>query len=153
MVQLPAINTPQFDVVRSRLPRRAQPVPPIYQPEVAARAIAWAAERAPREHYVGAPVWKTIWGNKLAPWFADRYLARNGYDAQQTGDEIDPDRPDNLFAPVRGDHGAHGEFDAEARARSVVSWVGRHRRAMAVLAGGAATAGAALATPAVRERL
>jgi NAD(P)-dependent dehydrogenase (short-subunit alcohol dehydrogenase family) len=151
MVQLPALNTPQFEVGRTKLPRHPQPVPPIYQPEVAARAIVWAAERAPREHYVGAPVWKTVWGNKLAPWLADRYLARNGYDAQQTDERIDPDRPDNLFAPVPGDHGAHGSFDRGARSRSVVSWAGRHRRSVAAAAAGAALAGAALAAPAVRE--
>jgi NAD(P)-dependent dehydrogenase (short-subunit alcohol dehydrogenase family) len=149
MVQLPALNTPQFEVGRTKLPRHPQPVPPIYQPEVAARAIVWAADRAPRQHYVGAPVWKTIWGNRLAPWIADLYLARNGYDAQQTDEPVDPGRPDNLFAPVPGDHGAHGSFDDGARAHSVVSWAGRHRRPLAAGAAVLAGAGAALA---VRER-
>jgi NAD(P)-dependent dehydrogenase (short-subunit alcohol dehydrogenase family) len=149
MVQLPALNTPQFEIGRTKLPRHPQPVPPIYQPEVAARAIVWASERAPREHYVGAPVWKTVWGNRLAPWIADRYLARNGYEAQQTDERVDPDRPDNLFAPVPGDHGAHGSFDDDARAHSVVSWAARHR---VPVAAAAALATAALAAPVVRGR-
>ena len=145
MVQLPALNTPQFEVGRTKLPRHPQPVPPIYQPEVAARSIVWASERAPRQHYVGWSVWKTIWGNRLAPWFADRYLARTGYDAQQTDEPVAPDRPDNLFTPVAGDHGAHGSFDSGARSHSTVAWIGRHRRLLAG-AGLAATAavGAAL---------
>ena len=150
MVQLPALNTPQFEVGRTKLPRHPQPVPPIYQPEVAARAIVWASERAPREHFVGAPVWKTVWGNKLAPWVADRYLARTGYEAQQTEESVGPDRPDNLFAPVPGDHGAHGLFDDAARSHSVVSWAARHRAPLAAAATVAVAAGAALAAPAVR---
>jgi NAD(P)-dependent dehydrogenase (short-subunit alcohol dehydrogenase family) len=141
MVQLPALNTPQFDIGRTKLPRHPQPVPPIYQPEVAARAIAWAAEHAPREHYVGAPVWKTIVGNKLAPWVADLYLARNGVKSQQTDEPVDH-RPDNLFAPVPGDHGSHGGFDDRARSHSAVSWAARHRRVLAGLAAGAVAAGA-----------
>jgi NAD(P)-dependent dehydrogenase (short-subunit alcohol dehydrogenase family) len=141
MVQLPALNTPQFDIGRTKLPRHPRPVPPIYQPEVAARAIVWAAARAPREHYVGAPVWKTVWGNKLLPWLADRYLARSGYEAQQTAEVVDPHRPDNLFAPVPGDHGAHGSFDDGARRHSVISWAGRHRRGIAAAATGALAAG------------
>jgi NAD(P)-dependent dehydrogenase (short-subunit alcohol dehydrogenase family) len=131
MVQLPALNTPQFEIGRTKLPRHPQPVPPIYQPEVAARSIVWASERAPREHYVCWPVWKTIWGNRLAPWFADRYLARTGYDAQQTDEPVDPDRPDNLFAPVAGDHGTHGTFDPQARSHSTLAWLARNRRLVA----------------------
>jgi NAD(P)-dependent dehydrogenase (short-subunit alcohol dehydrogenase family) len=150
MVQLPALNTPQFDIGRTKLPKHPQPVPPIYQPEVAARAIAWAAEHAPREHYVGAPVWKTIIGEKLAPWAADLYLARNGFKAQQT-DEPVGDRPDNLFAPVPGDHGAHGSFDDSARSRSVVEVLGRHGGALAAGAGAALAAGAAVAVLADRR--
>jgi NAD(P)-dependent dehydrogenase (short-subunit alcohol dehydrogenase family) len=119
MVQLPALNTPQFEIGRTKVDKHPQPVPPIYQPEVAARAIVWASEKAPREHYVGAPVWKTIVGNKIAPWAADLYLARNGFKAQQTDEPVNG-RPDNLFAPVPGDHGTHGTFDADARERSVL---------------------------------
>jgi NAD(P)-dependent dehydrogenase (short-subunit alcohol dehydrogenase family) len=128
MVQLPALNTPQFEVGRTRLGRHPQPVPPIYQPEVAARAIVWASEHAPREHYVGAPVWKTVWGNRIAPWFADRYLAKTGYDSQQTDEPVSPSRPDNLFSPVPGDHGAHGSFDSDARSHSALDWATRHLR-------------------------
>jgi NAD(P)-dependent dehydrogenase (short-subunit alcohol dehydrogenase family) len=143
MVQLPALNTPQFEIGRTKLPCHPQPVPPIYQPEVAARSIVWASERAPRQHYVGWPVWKTIWGNRLAPWFADRDLARTGYDSQQTDERVDPDRPDNLFAPVPGDHGTHGKFDSQARARSLVAWLARNRRLVGALCAGAVAAGAA----------
>jgi NAD(P)-dependent dehydrogenase (short-subunit alcohol dehydrogenase family) len=145
MVQLPALNTPQFEIGRTKLPRHPQPVPPIYQPEVAAEAIAWAAEHAPREHYVGAPVWKTILGNKLAPWAADLYLARKGFDAQQTDEPVNG-RPDNLFEPVPGDHGSHGTFDDGARGRSFLERLTRHRRALAVMGAiGAVGAGAAIA--------
>jgi NAD(P)-dependent dehydrogenase (short-subunit alcohol dehydrogenase family) len=144
MVHLPAVNTPQFEVGRTRLPRHPQPVPPIYQPEVPARAIAWATHHAPRDHYVGAPVWKTIWGNRLAPWFADRYLARNGIDSQQTDESIDPRaRNDNLFEPPPGDHGTHGEFDEGARSHALTSWVARNRMTIAGAAGVAAALTAA----------
>src|SRR5581483_6352483 len=106
MVQLPALNTPQFGWVRSRLPRRAQPVPPVFQPEVAARAIAWAATHRRREVYVGWSTVKAIvLGAKLFPDLADAYLARTGYASQQTS-EPDGDRRDNLFDAVGGDHGA-----------------------------------------------
>ncbi len=143
MVQLPALNTPQFDVVRSRLSHRAQPVPPIYQPEVAARAIVAAAEQPQRrEWWVGGSTAITLLGNALAPAVGDRYLARTGYDSQQT-DEPEGDRPDNLFAPVPGDRGARGDFTEEAHARSAQWQLTRHRRAL--LAAGAAGALAALA--------
>lgn len=120
MVQMPALNTPQFGWVRSRLPRKAQPVPPIYQPEVAARLIYHAAHHPEkREYYASWSVIKAIFGNKLAPWYADRYLAEHGYDAQQYDGPADPNRPDNLYQPVPGDHGAHGAFDERARSWSV----------------------------------
>ena len=134
MVQLPALNTPQFDVSRSRMPRRARPVPPIYQPEVAASAIVWAAFHPRREHSVGASTVAAILGERISPAVGDRYLARTGYDAQET-DEPERDRPDNLFDPVPGDHGAHGRFDAESRPRSLQWMVVKHRPAL-VLAGG-----------------
>jgi len=139
MVQLPALNTPQFDWVRSRLPRRAQPVPPIFQPEVAARAICWAAHHRRREVYVGGSTVKAIWADKLAPSLADHYLARNGYDAQQTSEPADLGRPDNLFQPVPGPFGAHGRFDARARAISAQLWFTTHRGPLlvGVLAGAA----------------
>jgi NAD(P)-dependent dehydrogenase (short-subunit alcohol dehydrogenase family) len=148
MVHLPAVNTPQFDVGRTRMSRHPMPVPPIYQPEVPARAIAWATEAAPRDHYVGAPVWKTIWGNRIAPWAADLYLARKGIDSQLTDQAIDPRaRDDNLFDPASGDRGAHGDFDDQARSHALTSWIGRHSGvATAVAAAGALGAGAALAS-------
>src|SRR5947208_2753238 len=99
------LNTPQFGWVKSRLPRKAQPVPPIYQPEVAAEAIVWAAHHGHRELNVGMPTIEAELVNKVAPGFADRYLARTGYDAQQTDEPADPNRPDNLWEPVPGDHG------------------------------------------------
>jgi NAD(P)-dependent dehydrogenase (short-subunit alcohol dehydrogenase family) len=120
MVQLPALNTPQFDHCLARMPNHPKPVPPIFQPEVAARSIRWAAEHGRRELHVGWPTVKTIWGNKLAPWLVERYLARRGYEAQQIpGVPVDPDRPANLWEPVPGDPGAHGRFDDEAKPRSL----------------------------------
>ena len=127
LVDLPALNTPQFDHCRTRMPNQPQPVPPIYQPEVAADAIAWAAESGEREVYVGAPTWKTIWGERLAPGFADRYLARNGYDSQMTDAPVNGDRPDNLFEPVEGDRGAHGRFEQGTRRRSPLLWLAKHK--------------------------
>ena len=117
-VLLPALNTPQFDWVRTRLPLHPQPVPPIYQPEVAAEAIVWAAAHAPRELKVGMPTVAAIYANRLAPGLLDRYLARTGYDSQQLDEPVDTSRPDNLFASVGGDVGAHGRFDARAHFRS-----------------------------------
>ncbi|MEW6332704.1 MAG: SDR family oxidoreductase [Thermodesulfobacteriota bacterium] len=141
MVQMPALNTPQFGWVKSRLPRRAQPVPPIFQPEVAASAVVWAAYNDRRELYVGFPTVKTIVGNKIAPWYADRVLARSGYDSQQHDGPDDPDRPHNLWEPLKGDHGAHGGFDDRARPRSLQLWLTTHRREL-LLAAGSCLAGA-----------
>ena len=118
MVQMPALNTPQFGWVKSRLKHKAQPVPPIFQPEVGARAIYWAAHHARRELYVGWPTVEAIVGNKLAPGVLDRYLGRTGFSSQQTSEPEDPDRPDNLWRPVDGDHGAHGRFDSRAHGKS-----------------------------------
>jgi NAD(P)-dependent dehydrogenase (short-subunit alcohol dehydrogenase family) len=145
MVELPAVNTPQFDHCRTRLPKQPQPVPPIYAPEVAADAIVWAAQSGEREVYVGAPTWKTIWGERLAPGLGDRYLAKNGFKGQMADKPINGDRPDNLFAPVEGDRGAHGQFDEGSRRRSPLLWLGKHRRALgaAALAGAGAAAAAA----------
>ena len=140
MVQMPALNTPQFGWVKSRLPRKAQPVPPIFQPEVAARAIYYAAHHPQRrEYYVGHSTMQAIIGNKLAPSLLDRYLARTGYDAQQHDGREDPNRPNNLWEPVPGDHGAHGSFDDRARDYSVEWWLDSHR----ILLGLAGLAGAA----------
>src|SRR5256886_17448341 len=114
MVQLPAMNTPQFSWVKSRLPRKPQPVPPIYQPEIAAEAIIYAAYQDRREMEVGMPTVVAVEGNKFFPGLMDRYLARTNYEAQQTDESVEPDRRDNLFSPVPGDHGAHGTFDDRA---------------------------------------
>jgi len=130
MVQLPALNTPQFDWVLSRLPRKPQPVPPIYQPEVAARAVLWASEHDRGEVFVGGSTVGTIVANKLVPRLLDRYLARSGYDSQQTKEAADPNRPANVWEPVGGDFGAHGDFDGKAKARSVQWWLTSHRRAV-----------------------
>jgi NAD(P)-dependent dehydrogenase (short-subunit alcohol dehydrogenase family) len=132
MVQLPALNTPQFDWVKSRLPNRAQPVPPIFQPEVAAQAIVWAAQSGRREVWIGMPTVKAILADKVAPGLLDRMLARMGYDSQQTNEPADPTRPDNLWTPVPGDHGAHGRFDARAKPVSLQTWGTQHRRELAV---------------------
>jgi NAD(P)-dependent dehydrogenase (short-subunit alcohol dehydrogenase family) len=127
MVQLPAMNTPQFSWVKSRLPRQPQPVPPIYQPEVGAEAILFAARERRREMYVGYPTVEAIIGDKIAPGFADKYLAKNGYDAQQTDEPVEPDRRDNLWEPVPGDHGAHGTLDDRASASSPQLWINMNR--------------------------
>jgi hypothetical protein len=142
-VQLSAFNTPQFGWAKSRLSRKAQPVPPIYQPEIAAEAIVWAAYNKRRELYVGYPAVKTIVGNKLAPWYAERVLAREGFESQQQDEPEDPDRPHNLFEPVPGDHGAHGGFDAEASDFSVQLWLTTHR-GLLLFAAGSFIAGAAV---------
>jgi NAD(P)-dependent dehydrogenase (short-subunit alcohol dehydrogenase family) len=131
MVQMPALNTPQFGWVKSRLPRKAQPVPPIFQPEVAAEAIYFAAHNPRREFHVGLPTAGAIIADKLAPGLLDRYLARTGYDSQQHNDKEDPNRPDNLWQPVAGDHGAHGAFDARARNWSPQFWTSKHRASIA----------------------
>lgn len=114
MVQLPAVNTPQFDWARSRMPKRLQPLAPIYQPEAIAREIVRAAHSAPRELWIGGSALKAIIGTLLLPRLGDRILAREGYDGQMAAEPAH-DRPDNLFEPVAGDPGAHGRFDARAR--------------------------------------
>ncbi len=147
MVQLPGLNTPQFEHCETKMPNHPMPVPPIYQPEVAARAVAWAAEHRRREVYVGLPAVYTILGNKVAPWLAERYLARTGYDSQQIDGEPVDGRPSNLFSPVAGDPGAHGRFDGMAHSRSAQLALTRNRRWLglgAALAGVGAV-GAALA--------
>ncbi len=117
-VQMPALNTPQFGWVKSRLKYKAQPVPPIFQPEVGARTIYWAAHHSRREIYAGWPTVEAIVGNKIAPGWLDRYLGKTGFDSQQTSEPEDPDRPNNLWEPLDGDHGAHGAFDHQAHERS-----------------------------------
>jgi NAD(P)-dependent dehydrogenase (short-subunit alcohol dehydrogenase family) len=127
MVQLPALNTPQFGWVKSRLPRKGQPVPPIFQPEVAADAIYFAAHKPRREFSVGWPSVEAITANKIAPGLLDHFLARNGYDSQQYDGPEDPNRANNLWEPIPGDHGAHGDFDARARSWSAQWWASKNR--------------------------
>ncbi len=151
MVHLPALNTPQFGWVRTRLPGHPQPVPPIYQPEVAARAVVWAADHPGRERLVAGSTVATVWASKLAPGLLDRYLARTGVEGQQTDDPVEPDRPDNLWEPLEGDRGAHGGFDAQARPRSLQLEAAMHRRLLAAVAVGAAGVGGVAAAVARRR--
>jgi NAD(P)-dependent dehydrogenase (short-subunit alcohol dehydrogenase family) len=140
MVQMPAVNTPQFDWVLSRLPRHPQPVPPIYQPEVAARAVVHAAQHPQRrEYWVGATTAATLLANSVVPGLLDRYLGRTGFDSQQTDEPVGTDRAANLWEPVdeRDDHGAHGGFDDRSHASSPQWWATTHRGAVV----GAAMAG------------
>ena len=149
VVQMPAVNTPQFSWVLSRLPRHPQPVPPIYQPEVAARGVIFAADHPLRKQYwVGTSTVGTLLGQKIAPALLDRYLAKTGYQSQQTTDKVVADRPHNLWSPLDGadghDYGAHGEFDNRAHHRAPQLWFSHHARlvsaavAVAVTAAGAA---------------
>lgn len=126
LVELPAVNTPQFEWTRSKMPRRAQPVPPIFQPEVPAEAVVEASLHPRREMLVAWPTLKAVLAEKLAPGIADWYLGRTGYEAQQTNEMARFGRRDNLFAPVPGDHGAHGRFDDRARSRSTKLWLRLH---------------------------
>jgi len=136
MVQMPALNTPQFRWVKSRLPRKAQPVPPIFQPEVAAEAIVWAAYGNRREVNVGWPTTAAIVGNNFMPGLGDLYLAKHGYEAQMIDEPENPNRPDNLWSPLPGDHGAHGVFDDRATDRSITFELNQRRGW--ILAGAAA---------------
>jgi NADP-dependent 3-hydroxy acid dehydrogenase YdfG len=142
MVQLPAVNTPQFEWVKSELPHKARPLGAVYQPEVPARAIYWAAHHDRREVFVGIPAAKAIIGNKLVPGALDHYLARAAFKGQQTDQPRDPDQRYNLWEPVPGDHGAHGRFDEEARNFSPQLWLTENRSWVTAL--GAAVAGLAL---------
>ena len=144
MVQLPGMNTPQFDHCLSKMPRHPMPVPPIYQPDVAARTVYWAAHHRRREMYVGISTVYSIIGNKVAPWLAERYLAKTAVDGQQTDQPFDGTAAANLFEPVDDDHdeGAHGGFDDQAHRHSPQAWLSRHRLpsglAATAAAGGAA---------------
>jgi NAD(P)-dependent dehydrogenase (short-subunit alcohol dehydrogenase family) len=137
MVHPPAMNTPQFDWVKSRLPRQPQPVPPIYQPEVAADAIVWAASHRRRELSVGAMTALAIWGNAFASALGDRYLARTGFDAQQTDRPADANRPDNLWQPLPGEHGAHGRFADRSSSSSPQTWVNERLPLLLAIVAGA----------------
>jgi short-subunit dehydrogenase len=147
MVQLPGVNTTQFNWCRSKLPDHPMPVPPIYQPEIPAEAVYWAAHHRRRELWVGYSAVLAILGNRLAPSFADWYLAKTGFSGQQISDmPVSADRPDNLFEPVPGMAATHGMFDDQAKTRSPQLWAATHRTIVAgALAGIAATGAAAVA--------
>jgi NAD(P)-dependent dehydrogenase (short-subunit alcohol dehydrogenase family) len=151
MVQMPAVNTPQFSWVLNRMPKHAQPVPPIYQPEVAARGVLYAADHPKRrEYWVGASTMGTLAANAIAPGLLDRYLARTGYSSQQTDQDRSPDQAVNLWEPADGpdgkDYGAHGAFDDKAVSRSEQLWLSQHHGLLGIAAGAVAAAvGAALA--------
>lgn len=132
MVQMPALNTPQFDWGKNHMPMRPQPVPPIFQPEAAAKAIYWAAHHARREVYVGWPSVRAIWANKFIPGLLDRYLARVGYSGQQDSQAANPDSPDNLWNPVSGGFSAHGRFDSRARRGGLSLWATIYREPFAI---------------------
>jgi NAD(P)-dependent dehydrogenase (short-subunit alcohol dehydrogenase family) len=138
VVHLPAVNTPQFSWCRTRLPRHPAPVGPIYEPEIPARAVYWAAHHRRREVFVGEPTAKAIYGQDIAPGYADRYLAKNGYDAQMTEQPIAPDRPDNLFDTVPGPYGAHGIFSDRAKNFSLQNWANLHRGVVSAIGAGVA---------------
>ena len=150
MVQLPAMNTPQFSWVKSRLPGKPQPVPPIYQPEIGAEAILFAARNDRREFYVGYPTVGAIIGDKIAPSLGDWYLAKNGYEAQQTSEPSEADRRDNLWEPIPGDHNAHGTFGDRAISFSSQLWLNKNRNWLAVV--GAGVAGVVIGTFLKRKR-
>ena len=146
VVQMPAVNTPQFSWVRSRLPRNPQPVPPIYEPELAARGVAFAADHPERKQYwVGDSTAATLLAQKFVAPLLDRYLARTGYDSQQTDQQASPGRPDNLWEPVDqpagSDHGAHGSFDSKSHTVSPQLWVSQHARQVSAGAAAATAAG------------
>lgn len=145
MVQLPGVNTPQFDWIRTDLPMKPKAASPPYQPEVAADAIHWAAHHRRKEVVVGFPALQAIWGDRIASPLLDRYLAATGVSGQQSEEEVEPGRRDNLYDPVPGDHGAHGRFDAIARRRSLQWWMSRHRGALGLGAAALGAAGAVLA--------
>jgi NAD(P)-dependent dehydrogenase (short-subunit alcohol dehydrogenase family) len=143
MVQMPAVNTPQFTWVLSRLPHQAQPVPPIYQPELAAQAVVYAADHpGRREYWVGGSTAATLAANAIAPGLLDRYLARTGFSSQQTPQPRDPDQPANLWKPADGqdgqDFGAHGIFDDQAKTRSAQVWASQHHGVLGAAVGAAA---------------
>lgn len=156
MAQLPGLNTPQFDWVLSRLPKKPRPVPPVYQPEVAARSILFAADHPKRrEYWVGGSTAATLIGDKVAPGLLDRYLARTAYASQQTGQPVPPGRSANLWQPVDAaageDHGAHGAFDDEAKGGSYQMWASHHHGLLAAAAGATVAGAGALLVRALRR--
>lgn len=151
VVDLPGLNTPQFDWALNKMPKRARPVAPVYQPEIAARAIVWAAHHRRPRLYVGLSSLLMIWANKFAPGLLDRYMARSAVGGQQANEPADPDQPGNLWQPAAGDHGARGRFSGEAYEHSIQFWATTHRGWLA-LAGAALVATGAICASARRRR-
>jgi hypothetical protein len=151
-VQLPGVNTPQFEWCRTKIPRHPQPVGAVYQPEVAASAIVWAARHQRREIYVGMPAMLAIVVNKWLPGWMDRLLARRAYEQQFSDQPLAQERPDNLFQPVPTELRAHGAFDARARASSVQLWTSLHRGVVGLAVLGAALSAFGLAWRRMRSR-
>ncbi len=148
MVQLPGVNTPQFDWMKTDLPCKPKPASPPYQPEIAAQAIHYAAHHRRKQIMVGWPTMEAIWGDAFASSLLDRYLGRTGFAGQQSDEPVEPGRRNNLWEPVPGDHGAHGRFDAIARPRSSQLWLTTHRGLVA----GVLAAGLGIAALAGRRR-
>lgn len=140
MVQMPGVNTPQFDWIRAKLPGQPRPVGKVYQPEVAARAIYAAAHDGRKEMLVGLPTLEAVWGNKVASSLMDHYLASTGFKSQQRPEPVRPDRKDNLFEPVPGEQAAHGSFDDEAVDSSAELWASRHKKQLGLAGLGAVAA-------------
>jgi hypothetical protein len=135
MVQLAGVNTTQFGWVLSKLPNKPKPMGKIYQPEVAAKAIVFAAAHNRREIFVGYPTFQAIIGNKIAPWLSDYVLSKNGYKGQQTDEQVDPGRKNNVWEPVTEDRGAHGTFDDQAAKKSYTLWASMNRGMVSAIAG------------------
>lgn len=135
MVQLPGLNTTQFGWVLSRLPNKPMPMGKVYAPQVAARAIVYAAAHSRREIFVGFPTFEAIVGNKIAPWYADWVVSRKGFDGQQTSEPVDPNRKDNVWEPVHEDRGAYGDFGGMAHKKSFTLWVSLNRSFVRAVAG------------------
>ncbi len=142
-VEMPALNTPQFDWCRNRMPRRARPMAPVFQPEVGAQAVYWAAHHRRRELHVGLSTVATIWGSRCLPGLMYRWLARSAVDGQQTEESEDPERADNLWQPIKGDMGARGRFGRESKRHSGQFWLATHRGQVGAIAGSLLLAGAA----------
>lgn len=140
MVQMPGVNTPQFDWIRAKLPGQPRPIGKVYQPEVAGRAVYFAAHTDRKEVEVGLPTVQAIWGDKVASSLLDYELARVGFKGQQRPERVKPDRKDNLFEPVAGDHGARGSFSDEAVDSSAELWISEHKKELGLAALGAAAA-------------
>ncbi|RIJ17182.1 SDR family NAD(P)-dependent oxidoreductase, partial [Clavibacter nebraskensis] len=151
-VDMPALNTIQFNWVKSQLPHHPQPVPPIFEPEVGAQAIAAVAEKPKRRNWVGEPTVMTVLGNRFVANWLDGYLAKTGYTGQQAADKTQPMLTTNLYTPTAGDHGARGIFSDRARMMSPQVWIVRNRAKAVAIGAGALLSGVVAGTAALRRR-